>query len=77
MQTVVIPKREYHNLVERQIKIEKELRAVREIVRHEMTEDRIRPEVLARWEKISRDLDQGKGHTFSSVSRMRTWLKNL
>ena len=35
----------------------------------------IKPAALARWEKISRDLDAGKGLAFFSASKMRGWLK--
>lgn len=75
MQTVTILKREYQGITERQMKIEKELRVVKEMLRCEISEEYMRPEILARWEKISRDLDRGKGHAFSSVSQMRSWLK--
>lgn len=77
MQTVAIPQKEYQGIVERQMRIEKELRVVKEMLRQEIEEEQIRPEVLARWERISRDLDRGKGQAFSSVSEMRSWLKRL
>ncbi len=77
MQTITIPKKEYQGMMRRQARIEEEVRAVREMLLHERYEAEIRPAVLARWEKISRDLDQGKGRVFSSVSEMRKWLKNL
>ena len=76
-QTVAIPKTEYQGLIQRQIKIEKELSAVKEMIRSEMNEARIPPEILSRWERISRDLDNGKGRTFSSPRQMRAWLKDL
>ncbi|MBI3420877.1 MAG: hypothetical protein HY006_02335 [Candidatus Sungbacteria bacterium] len=77
MQTITIPKKEYQGIVRRQAKIEQELRAVRKVLRREIDEAEIRPAVLSRWEKISRDLDDGKGLAFSSVSKMRDWLKSL
>ncbi|MBI3443014.1 MAG: hypothetical protein HY007_04570 [Candidatus Sungbacteria bacterium] len=77
MQTITIPKKEYQGIVRRQVKIEQELRAVRKVLLQEIDEAEIKPVVLARWEKISCDLDDGKGLTFSSVSKMRDWLKNV
>ncbi len=77
MQTITIPKKEYKSIVQRQARIEQELRVVKKVLLREMYEAEIRPAVLARWEKISRDLDEGKGIAFSSISKMRDWLKDL
>ena len=77
MQTLTIPKKEYHRLVRRQEKIEKDMRLVKEILWDEMSDERIKLEVLKRWERISGDLDRGKGKTFSSPQTMRLWLHNL
>ena len=40
-------------------------------------ESNIRPEVLQRWDRISRDLDRGKGKKFSSVKEVKSWLKSI
>ena len=40
-------------------------------------ESNIRPEILRRWDKISQDLDRGKGKKFSSVKEVKNWLKNI
>lgn len=40
-------------------------------------ESNIRPEILRRWDKISRDLDHGKGRKFSSVKEVKEWFKNI
>ena len=77
MNTITLPKKEYKNLVKRQYRVEKELATLREVVRDEIEEKRIRPSVLKRWDKISRDLDKGKGRTFTSLSSMRKWLKSV
>ena len=77
METVVIPQKEYRRIIDRQMRIEKDLRVVKTMLQHEISDGEIRPEVLRRWEKISRDLDRGKGHAFSSASDMRRWLKRL
>lgn len=72
-----ITKKEFQWLVRRQDKIEAELSLVKEVVHQQVEEERIKPAVLKRWERISRDLDRGKGHRFSSLSEMHRWLKNL
>jgi len=73
----VITQKEYKSLLSRQIKIEKELDAVKEFVRVRLDEEQISPAKLKRWEKTSRDLDRGKGHSFTSQRKMEGWLKNL
>ncbi len=77
MRTATITKQAYRELLRRQERIERQVRTLSEVVRHEADEDRIRPTVLKRWERISRDLDQGKGRVFSSVAAMREWLRKL
>ena len=39
--------------------------------------ERIRPEKLKLWEKISRDYDAGKGLTFNSMKELRAHWKKL
>ena len=67
---------EYKKLVQRQERVEKELYTLKEAVRREI-EEPINPSMTRRWERISRDLDDGKGRTFSSVKKMDEWLKDL
>ena len=62
--------------MQRQDRVEKELKTLKEVVRQE-TEDYINPLAIKRWERISRDLDDGKGQAFSSIKKMDQWLKNL
>lgn len=77
MEIVTIPKKEYQILVKRQEKIEAELDMVKKILRYETDEKQIKPAVLKRWEKISRDLDKSSGRSFSSLKDMKKWLQNL
>lgn len=77
MTAITILKGEYRGLLQRQARVEKELRVVKEILRNEISEEAIKPAVLKRWEKISRELDGGKGKVFSSAQEMRRWLGNL
>ena len=71
-----ITQTEYRKLVQRQERVEKELHTLKEVVRRE-TEEYINPSTIKRWERISRDLDNGKGRAFSSVTKMNQWLKNF
>lgn len=73
----LITQKEYKNLLQRQERVEREVNRLKAIVRTEDVEAHIKPEVLKRWERISRDIDSGKGRVFSSVDEMRKWLKKL
>jgi len=73
----MIPKKEYRHLLRRQEKIEEDLRIVKEMLRNEINGENIRPAILKRWERISSDLDAGKGRAFPSLRMMQTWLRNL
>lgn len=77
MNVITLPKKEYQNLIRRQSQIEKELTILRKIVQAEVSEERIRPAALKRWDRISRDLDQGRGRTFTSVREMKLWLRKF
>ena len=77
MNVVTLPKKEYQTIIRRQISIEKEIEVLRKIVQAEVEEAHIRPSILRRWERISRDLDRGKGKSFASLKDVRVWLENL
>ena len=72
-----ITEREYKNLVQRQAKVEGDLNILKKIVLLEAEEENIRPVVLRRWEKISRDLDRGRGRSFDSAKEVKKGLKHL
>ena len=72
----IVTQTEYRKLIRRQERVEKDLSLLKEVVRRE-AEEWINPAMLKRWERISHDLDQGKGRRFSSLGEMRRWLKNL
>ena len=74
--TTAIAQEKYKKLEKRQAKLEAELIFLKEMIWAD-DEKFIRPVVLKKWERISRDMDHGKGRFFSSVSRMKTWLKSV
>lgn len=77
MQTIItIPKNEYQDIIRRQFQIEKELKILKKAVL-KSDENYIYSFALKKWERISNDLDQGKGRFFTSVKEMEKWLKNL
>ena len=59
------------------MRIEKELEAVKKFVQVRLDEEQISTTKLRRWEDTSRDLDHGKGRSFTSQRKMEDWLKNL
>ena len=68
---------EYKEILWRQDRLELELEMIKKAVLAE-DESNIKPSVLKRWERISRDMDHGKvGHVFNSVQEARKWLKSL
>jgi len=76
MATITIPKKEYQNIIQRQTLLEKEMSFLRKTL-FEMDKINIKPSVLRRWERISRELDSGQGRSFSSFRGMKEWLRNL
>lgn len=78
MNIATIPKKEYEALARRQRKVEKELNMVKALLKREIDDEQIKSSALKRWERISRDMDNGKiGHIFYSLQEMRKWLKSL
>lgn len=72
-----ITQKEYTNLVRRQERVEAEIGVLKKIVRDEITGSEIKPVVLRKWERISRDLDRGKGRSFASGKAAQKWLKSI
>ena len=72
-----ITQKEYTSLVRRQERIEAELGILKKIVRQEIAEGEIKPAILRKWERISRNLDRGQGRSFTSFGDMQRWLKKL
>jgi len=77
MNTVTMSKKEYESMIHRQQKLEKEMSVVKSLLRQEIGEEQIKPSVLKRWERISREMDRGKGYFFSSPKEAVNWLKKL
>ena len=67
----------YKEILRRQDKLEAAFEAIRKIVDSEFDDDRIKPSALKKWEKISREMDSGKGTFFSSPEAARKWLKTI
>lgn len=69
--------KEYKEILRRQNKLEEAFEALRKIVDSEFDDARIKPSVLKKWDKISRELDSGKGTFFNSSEDARKWLKTI
>ncbi len=76
MNTITIPKREYQNIVQRQLLLEKEILFIKKGLL-QSDEVLIRPAILKRWERISRELDKGNGRSFNSPKEMKRWLRAI
>ncbi len=77
MNTITIPKKAYESMIQRQQKFEEELSVVKSLLKQEIGEEQIKPSVLKRWERISREMDRGKGYFFSSQKKAVDWLKKF
>ena len=73
----VITQKGYKHLIQRQARVEREVEILRQLVERQADEANVRPAVLKRWERISQDLDRGKGRRFTSARAARAWLKRL
>ena len=67
---------QYQTIFERQNMLEKKLDVLMRQI-FSFDESSIRPEVLRRWEKISQDLDRGKGKKFYSSKEVKNWVKSI
>lgn len=77
MNLVTLPKKQYKTLVRRQEKVERELAVLKEVVKEQAEDNLIRPAVLKKWERISKDIDTGKGRVFKSPKEVGAWFKKL
>lgn len=77
MDTIILPRQTYKTILKRQERTEKELETIKALVKMQAEDFSIRPAALKRWERISRNIDGGKGHSFTSVEEMRKWLLRL
>lgn len=72
----VIAQKEYKNLLKRQEKVEAELDFLKKMV---LTDEEkfIKPSALKKWDRISHDIDSGKGRIFNSITEMKNWQKKF
>ncbi len=73
MTTITIPIKEYKQSIQMQKSILSRLNLLQKVV-FESSKDEIDSSVLKRYEKISTDLDNGKGKKFSSFSSFKKYL---
>jgi len=69
----VATQNKYTEVLRRQEKLEREFDVLKKAILA-TDEANIRPTTLKRWERISSDLDRGKGRQFSSLRDMKKWL---
>lgn len=74
--SITISKHKYVILEKRQEKIEAELDFLKQLILAD-DEKFIKPSVLKSWERISHDMDNGKGRIFNSVAEMKNWQKKF
>lgn len=77
MDTITLPRQTYKTLLKRQERTEKELETIKDLIKTHVEDLSIRPAALKRWERISGNIDRGRGRSFTSVEKMRKWLARL
>lgn len=77
MNLITLPQKQYKTLIRRQEQVERELTILKEVVKEQAEDDLIRFSALKKWERISRDLDRGKGRVFKSQKEVKAWFRNL
>lgn len=73
----IMAQKEYKEILRRQDKLEEAFEAIKNIVDGAFDDARIKPSALKKWEKISREMDNGKGLFFNSPEEARKWLKMI
>lgn len=76
MTTVTIPKNEYLKIVETQEKLREKLDLLQKMFEEEIQEE-IRPEYAKKLDRISADLDKGRGVRFLNAREAKKYLRNL
>ena len=76
MSTITIPIKEYKQSIQIQKTILSRLDFLQKII-FESSKDEINPTKMKRLERISLDLDNGKGRRFSSFSSFKSYLRDL
>lgn len=77
MNTITLPRQTYKTLLKRQERTEKELETVKDLIKMYIEDLPVRPAALKRWERISRNMDRGKGRSFTSLEEMKKWFARL
>jgi len=67
----------YKEILRRQDKLEAAFDVIKQLVDSEFEDSHIRASALRKWEKISREMDKGKGTFFNSPEEARKWLRNF
>ena len=75
MNTITIPKTEYRKLVQTQKELMSQFEKLEKIIKE--SEPEIRPSVLRRWERISKEMDKSRSIRFKSVKEVKDFFRNL
>ena len=76
MPTITVDRKTINNLIKKQEATNREIRVLKDII-FEIAKDEIRPTVVKRFSKISKELDKNRGRRFGSFSAFKTYIRNL
>jgi len=76
MNTIAIPTTEYKNLLKTQDDLRKRVLVIEERLRLS-EQDEVTPQYAKKLERLSREIDEGKGVYFSGTEEMKKYFRSL
>ena len=77
MNMITIPKRAYDEIIKRQARTEAAVKRLAHTIEELAQDEELRPEVLARLERQSKLMDEGKGKRFKTIKEVRAYFRSL
>lgn len=77
MQLVTIPKTEYNRILQNQEELRSEVSALRKALLTDEDDWKLKPSVKRRLDRLSKELDEGRGRRFKNIKEFSKYLRNL
>lgn len=77
MNTVLIPKKEYKQILKTQDILSSQVSDLKKFIANIVANDELNVRTVKKLEKISKDIDGGKGKRFNTVTSLKTYLRNI
>lgn len=76
MNTIALPRSTYNEILKRQARVEVAVTKLQERV-DELNQEELKPHVVARIERRSKELDAGKGIKLKNIKEYRAFVRSL